>query len=203
MSSSREADVDGTQRRIVVRFYFDILKDYSNLYEFVPHNAMVMYDAFVVDFASSPRAFSAACFALAQKTLDVQVISIPDMVELFGTTGAEIVRVENDVFARLAAAPLPLMPETSLLELLRRDPTLDRANVVRFFNLALFEDYPNEVRVLAAVRAFLTWTSSASDDGASDDGANASVIECADRLVHLASDQLGPVFADSPLLAST
>lgn len=195
---SAAADERGdTQRRIVVRFYFDVIGDYPKLYEFIPHNAMVLYDAFDAEFASSPRAFTAACFTLAQKMYDVQVISTVELVELFGATANEIISVERDVFARLVQVSLPMMPETRLLVMLDDDVTLDRANVLRFFNLALFEDYPNDVRADASVHAFFKWTKQAADDGL-----RRSVIECADRLMYLATNQLGPVFADSPLLAS-
>ena len=146
MSNVRNARV------ALVQFYFDIVEDYK-VYQYLPHRAVEFYDV-VANKEHDVRCSGAACFMLAQKSIDSVLIPAPVLASLFVTDEAAIRNAEVDIFTFAFFKISPKPPEHRFHTMVPAGLTPEQHNnLERFFHLSVFESDPLPVRISAAIEA--------------------------------------------------
>lgn len=133
MTSSKKME---TRRILLVTMYFDICDAY-NLYAFLPHCAMAIWDKAQSDTLRENTAVDAACFAVAQKMADTSIFTITDLSEVFSASEEDIRTTEKELLATSLILP-DLRPDRHLIKRLSSIDATLHDHMKRFFNLSLF-----------------------------------------------------------------
>ena len=182
--------VTASCRREILRFYFDLMRDYEGMYPFLPHSAIALYDLHVD--AHPLRPLAAACFTVANKMYDIAVVPLKDLAELFACEEVAITHVEFVIFKHMSEGTGSTMcdlPERTFFEHARRESLSVSDIATRFFHISCFE--PQFALVDRARASF----AAAALFEAGPDGQASEGDECTRSLLWLARHELGAAFA--------
>ena len=124
------------RRALLATFYFDLCDSY-NLYRFLPHCAMVLWEAEQkVDSGACNKAIDGACFMVAQKMADVTVFSVTNISDIFSANEEDVRHVEKKVF-RSSVMISTLRPDRCLFSRLTTVDESLHEHMKTFFNMTL------------------------------------------------------------------
>lgn len=125
------------RRVLLATAYFDLCATY-NLYPYLPHCAMALWERSQDRQASGTnRAVDAACFLVAQKTIDTLVLTISDVSDIFSVNEEEVLRLEQETFGISMTMSTELRPDCALIDRLRSLDASLQEHMKTFFNIAL------------------------------------------------------------------
>lgn len=129
-------------RRVMLStFYFDVCVDY-NLYRFLPHCAMALWEcAQHITPPVSNRTLDASCFLVAQKMVDTSVFKVADISDIFSANENEVRQFESKVFTSSIAILTGLRPDRALFEHLRGMNSELHEHTKTFFNMSLIGEF--------------------------------------------------------------
>lgn len=192
-------------RDAVLRFYFQLAFDYS-MYRFLPHTAILIWDAHRNSVRShQPRDVAGACFLLAQVLVDTVALSVEDMARACSTTRRLLLCAE-DALASLVLVDTTfcvIHPEQTLVPLRHSLPPDVWETVMDCFDHAFYVDgVSTEERAAASrIAAFEVHSIRLEGGVKSEEKRLASRILDASGRPHAASRLIGtgdPSLAHSP-----
>lgn len=169
--------------------------DFS-LFAALPHVALVIFDLCAPKFGEEldARCVAAVCFLLAQKAVDVRVMSSLDVEHSFVVRQSDIVKAESDIFDWLSQDVSRLLastrrPDVEMLKAMGqfRLDAREREDAWKFFNMSSIDGVDGlAVRVHGAVLAAIAWHKTREMPPASQ-----AVVYCRDRMLSHASHEHG------------